>query len=213
MISAIEKKIEWEGKVVGIQPRIRLLRSFDQRSHSYLGYNLRIQGKVDQTPQEFIVALGKAACLRQQFRAGDQISGKGVIVTDSNIELADIFRVSGLKITSREAASITNSPPFMSIPPDLELYRARGHRRLDPRTYGNKCRTCMWGCEMAVEMIVDHWKPSVRRYRRETFCYGPKSCSFYSAGPTRKVPGRKGMSWEEEDWVDEEATAHRGPDE
>jgi hypothetical protein len=70
----------------------------------------------------------------------------------------------------------------------------------------------MWGCEMAVEMIVDQWNPSVRRYRRETFCYGPKSCPVYSAGPTRKVPGRKGMSWEEEDWVDEDATAHRGPD-
>jgi hypothetical protein len=27
------------------------------------------------------------------------------------------------------------------------------------------------------------------------------------------VPGRKGMTWEEADWVDEEATAHRGPDE
>jgi len=34
----------------------------------------------------------------------------------------------------------------------------------------------------------------------------------YKPGPTRKVPGRKGMSWEEEDWVDEEAVRHRGPD-
>jgi hypothetical protein len=47
----------------------------------------------------------------------------------------------------------------------------------------------------------------------ETFCYGPKSCSFYKAGPMRKVPGRKGMVWEEEDWVDEDATAHRTMDE
>ena len=36
------------------------------------------------------------------------------------------------------------------------------------------------------------------------YSYGPKSCSLYRAGPTRKVPGRKGMSWEEEDWVDED---------
>ena len=71
----------------------------------------------------------------------------------------------------------------------------------------------MWGCEMSVEMIIDQWNPSNVRYRRETFCYGPKSCPAYKPGPTRKVPGRKGMSWEEEDWVDEEATAHRGPDE
>ena len=98
------------------------------------------------------------------------------------------------------------------MPPTLEVYRARGHRRLAARTYDTKCSACIWGCQMAVEMIVDHWNPSVRRYRRETFCYGPKSCTSYKAGPTRKVPGRKGMSWEEEDWVDDDATAHRGPD-
>jgi len=32
-------------------------------------------------------------------------------------------------------------------------------------------------------------------------------------GPTRKVPGRQGMTWEEEDWVDEEAVSHRVMDE
>jgi len=62
------------------------------------------------------------------------------------------------------------------------------------------------------EIIVDHWDPSRKQYRFETFCYGPKRCSLYRAGPTRKVPGRKGMWWEEEDWVDEDATSHRGPD-
>jgi len=66
---------------------------------------------------------------------------------------------------------------------------------------------------MPVEIIVDQWKPSNKRYRLETFCYGPLSCPSYKAGPTRKVPGRRGMSYEEEDWVDEDATAHRAPDE
>jgi hypothetical protein len=32
-------------------------------------------------------------------------------------------------------------------------------------------------------------------------------------GPTRKVPGRKGMTWEEADWVNKDATAHRAADE
>jgi hypothetical protein len=27
----------WQGTLVGIQPRIRLTRSFDERSHTYLG--------------------------------------------------------------------------------------------------------------------------------------------------------------------------------
>ena len=71
----------------------------------------------------------------------------------------------------------------------------------------------MWGSEMAVEMIIDQWKPSVRRFRRETCCYGPKSCRHYKPGPMRKVPGRKGMTYEEGDWVDEAATAHREPGE
>ena len=71
----------------------------------------------------------------------------------------------------------------------------------------------MWGCKMPVEIIIDQWNPSVRRYRQETFCYGPKSCALYAPGPERKVPGRKGMTWEEPDWVDEEMTAHRNDDE
>ena len=32
-----------------------------------------------------------------------------------------------------------------------------------------------------------------------------KSRSLYKASPNRKAPARKGMVWEEEDWVHEEA--------
>jgi hypothetical protein len=64
-----------------------------------------------------------------------------------------------------------------------------------------------------VEMIIDQWNPSKRRYRTETFCYGPRSCPLYRSGPARKVPGRHGMSYTEEDWVDDEATSRRGSDE
>jgi hypothetical protein len=66
---------------------------------------------------------------------------------------------------------------------------------------------------MPVEITLDHWNPEKREHRFETFCYGPKSCPVYRAGATRKVPGRNDTTWEEEDWVDAEATAHRGPDE
>jgi hypothetical protein len=95
----------------------------------------------------------------------------------------------------------------------LEVYRTRGHRRLDIKTFAVKCRTCMRACEMAVEMIIDQWNPSNVRWRRETLCYGPKACPLYRAGSPRKVHGRKGMSFVEEDWVDEQETAHRGEDE
>ena len=66
---------------------------------------------------------------------------------------------------------------------------------------------------MAVEMIIDQWNPTNRRYRVETLWYGPKSCVLYKGGPTRRVPGRKTMSREEESWVDEEGVRHRGQDE
>jgi len=61
-------------------------------------------------------------------------------------------------------------------------------------------------------MIIDHWNPSHRRYRTETFCYGPLACRLYRPGPERKVPGRRGMTYTEESWIDEDATAHRGPE-
>ena len=93
------------------------------------------------------------------------------------------------------------------------MYRERGHRRLAAAIYDSKCSSCIWGCAMPVEMIIDKWKPERRRYRTETFCYGPLSCSRYKPGPTRKVPGRGGMSFEEENWIDEDATSHRCPDE
>ena len=67
---------------------------------------------------------------------------------------------------------------------------------------------------MPVEMIIDQWNPSRRRYRTETFCYGPRSCALYKAGPARTVHGRRsGMIYTEEDWVDDEATSHRRPEE
>jgi len=205
------EKIAWQGTLVSVQPRIRLTRSFDERSHSYLGYALRVQGTIGGEEREFLVGIGKAAHVKHQFRAGDVVSGKAQPVADEKTEPAEFYKAGGLKVIERAAEEIP-PPPWLDVPPDLPIYRERGHRRLDARTYQSKCATCIWGCRMPVEMIVDHWNPQQKRYRFETFCYGPKSCAFYNAGPTRKVPGRRGMVYEEEDWVDEDATAHRGED-
>ena len=184
-----------------MQPRIRLTRSFDERSHSYLGYVLFARGTVAGGAREFSVGIGKSAQGKHGFRAGDEVSGEAVVVANPEMEPAEFYKASA------------SPPPWLGAPPALETYRARGHRRLDARTYEAKCRACLWGCRMPVEMILDQWNPQEREHRFETFCYGPKSCPAYRAGPTRKVPGRKGMRWEEEDWVDEEVTAHRGADE
>ena len=205
-------KVQWSGRITSVQPRIRLMRSFDEQSHSYLGYVLRIGGNFGDESGEFIIAIGKAAHQKHQFRAGMEVSGLSVPVPDPRLETAGFYKTSGLNILKKEENGLSSGPPFHGVPPDLETYRSRGHRRLDARTYEAKCTTCIWSCRMPVEMIIDHWNSSQKRHRFETFCYGPKSCSFYRPGPTRKVPGRKGMSYTEEDWVDEDATSHRGPD-
>ncbi len=207
------EKFSWQGIIIAVQPRIRLTRSFDQQSHSYLGYALRVCGVMDGEEAEFLIGIGKAAQAKHLFRVGDTVSGQSCLVPDKRMEAVEFYKTSGLKVIKRSDDLQHAFPPWLGIPPDLETYRERGHRRLDPGTYETRCKICLWGCNMPVEMIIDHWNPSERRYRFETFCYGPKSCSFYKAGPTRKVPGRKGMIWKEEDWVDEEYTAHRSMDE
>ncbi len=208
----MEKKLAWSGVITGNQPRIRLTRSFDERSHSYLGFVLAIDGVMGDEPSEFTIGIGKAAQSKHQFQAGDEVSGESVPAADPRIEPAEYYKTSKLKLLSRATNATPEPPPWLGVPPELPVYRERGHRRLDARTYEKGCRACIWACRMAVEMIIDQWNPGKRKCRSETFCYGPKSCPLYRAGPTRKVPGRRGMSWEEENWVDEEATAHRGPD-
>ena len=209
------EKLTWEGRVLGVQPRIRLLRSFDETAHTYLGYNLRLDGRLGDARRTFVVAVGKAAHQKHEFGVGDSCRGQGVPVEDPRREAADLYRVSGIKVERRGAAGDESGPPpFTNLSPTLDVYRGRGHRRLSVSTYRAKCAACIWGCVMPVEIIVDNWNPDkARRHRRESFCYGPKSCPSYRAGPARKVTGRHGEVYVEEDWVDEDRTAHRGPDE
>ena len=47
------------------------MRSFDQRSHSYLGYVLRIQGTIGDEEREFPVGIGQAAQAKYKFQASD----------------------------------------------------------------------------------------------------------------------------------------------
>ena len=207
------EKIPWDGVLTSVQPRIRLGRSFDQRSHTYLGYALRVRGNIGSEAREFLVGVGEGAHAKHQFRAGDIVSGEALPVADPRLETVEFYKASNLKVTVREVREETPPPPWRGVPPPLSVYRERGHRRLAARTYEEKCTTCLWGCHMAVEMIIDQWNPDKRRYRTETFCYGPRSCPLYRSGPARTVPGRRGMSYTEEDWVDDDATSRRGSDE
>jgi hypothetical protein len=207
-----DDKIAWHGQVIAVQPRIRLTRSFDERTHTYLGYALRVCGTVGSETREFLVGVGEGAQRKHQFQIGDNVSGEALPIADPRLETAEFYKVSRLKVIGRTVRKEV-PPPWRGVPPPLSVYRQRGHRRLAAHTYEEKCTACIWGCWMPVEMIIDQWNPDQRRYRRETFCYGPLSCALYRPGPVRKVPGRQGMSYTEEEWIDAEATSHRTPSE
>ncbi len=67
----MSKKILWSGVLTSVQPRIRLNRSFDQRSHTYQGYVLRVRGSVGGEKREFLVGVGKGEHTRHQIKVGD----------------------------------------------------------------------------------------------------------------------------------------------
>jgi len=204
-------KLEFSGIILGVQPRIKLIRSFDESSHNYLGYNLFLDGLIEDHNRKYIVAIGKGTQNKFKLQAGQKIKGLCSPVKDQKNEIAEYYKVSRLQLIDSYVLE-NEPPPYLEQPRDLEIYRERGHRRLSARSYDTKCQFCHWACKMPVKIFVDQWDHSNIKNRFETFCYGPKCCKFYKAGPTRKVPGRKGMVWEEEDWIDEEATSHRGPD-
>ena len=177
-----------KGVIRSIQPRISMTRSFDQRDQDYLGYTLEIEDA--RGIQN--VRIGSAEQAQNQFRVGDAVSAEGNLIR-----------------LRQRGPETGKSPPYHGPAPPLSGYQERGCRRLSEKTYSASCSTCIWAACMKVEMIIDQWKPSHREHRTETFCFGPLSCRLYKSGPKRKVPGRRGMTYVEEDWVDEQETAHR----
>jgi hypothetical protein len=47
-------KLSFKGLIKSIQPRIRLTRSFDEASHTYLGYAIKIAGTIDNKQVTFL---------------------------------------------------------------------------------------------------------------------------------------------------------------
>lgn len=142
-LDAVGTKIRWRGTLLAVQPRIRLRRSFDQRQHSYLGYVLFVRGTVAEEAREFSVGIGKSAQAKHALRAGDKVSGEAVAAANPEMEPAEFYKASALRLLARGAEPAASAPPWLGAPPPLETYRARGHRRLDARTYEAKWRACL----------------------------------------------------------------------
>ena len=54
---------------------------------------------------------------------------------------------------------------------------------------------------------------NIKKYRFESFCYGPKSCRFYKMGKPHAVPYKGRGSVFDEGWLDEIITEGRDYDE
>jgi hypothetical protein len=124
------EKVAWAGRIVAVQPRIRLMRSFDERHHGYQGYVLRIDGTCGDQACEFLIAVGKEAHEKYRFCAGMQLSGFSIPVDDPRFEIANFYKTSGIKIGRGPGSGSSEAPPFQGVPLDLETYRSRGHRPL-----------------------------------------------------------------------------------
>ncbi len=94
----ITNKLSWRGTLVGLQPRIRLTRSFDQRSHTYLGYALRLQGSLAHQEREFLVGIGKVAQAKHALQIGDVASGRSEPVADARSEPVEYYKTAGLTL-------------------------------------------------------------------------------------------------------------------
>ena len=191
--------VAFRGEVAAVKARIRLVRSYDQINHQYQGYTLVF--KADSGAEPLRVAIGPAAHSKFQFRIGDVVSGQGHPVPDPKQEWAHLYKVSQLRLEHRGPEKQNRPPdPEGGIAPALEVYRANGHLRLDPRTCESQCARCSWGLTMVTEIILDQWNPSKKRWRMETHCYGPRDCPRYRAGKARRVQGRKSyMVWVDDD--------------
>jgi hypothetical protein len=186
----VSDRIPFHGRLTSVQPRIRLKRYVGgERSHTYVGYALRVDGTIRNEKREFWVGVGKVTHAKYRFEIGLVVSGVCRPRVDRRMGVVEFYRVSKLTVEKRIPRPRSPGPPWLGVPPDLAVYQVRRQRRLDARTYEVNCCSCVWGWRMAVETIMADREPPVRRYGTEPCCYGLGSCTLYKA---RSVPYEAG---------------------
>lgn len=205
------EKIEWQGTILSVQPRTTVWRyRLDNRTHYHRGYNLFIDGEANGIKAAFSVAISEIQQKKLVFRIGDEAKGTAWTKMYHVSDYADYYRAGGLKITRKAEHAETSPPPYLIEPPDLATYAQRGARMLSAASYKGKCFPCAWATMSAVE-IEYNWGVS-KKYRFESFCYGPKSCKLYKMGKPRAVPYKGDGSTYDEGWMDDLCTENRGWD-
>jgi len=128
-------------------------------------------------------------------------------------EYADYYRAGSLRrVAAAKDGLSPKAPPWVTAPPCLETYALRGARQLAAGSYRGRCFPCVWANMSAVTIIWD-FDRNVNKYRFESFCYGPKSCRYYSMGRARRVSYKGRNAVYDEGWMDEMCTEGRGEDE
>jgi hypothetical protein len=206
-------KIEWRGTVLSVQVRATVWRyKLDNRTHSEIGYNLFFDGEVNGLNGQFSVAISENQQEKGKFRIGDEVKGTAWTKMYDVSDYADYYRAGALKrIVDAAPANTSVTPPWKIDPPPLETYSRRGARQLALSRWKGKCFECAWANMSAVE-IEYNWGVT-KKYRFESFCYGPKSCPFYEMGKARSVPYKGDMTDYDTGWLDDLCTERRGWDE
>jgi hypothetical protein len=182
-------KVNWQGEIVSIQPRTRVWRYLtDNRTHYHIGYNLFIAEHSSDSKNHFTVAISEKQQLKGLFQVGDILEGTAWTKMYEEREFADYYRAGSLKVLDRANEDIKIiPPPWIMMPPPMQIYEERGARILSKRLWETKCFKCIWANMANVEIQWDFDK-DIKKYRFETFCYGPKSCKYYKMGRPRSVP-------------------------
>ena len=181
-------RIRWQGQIESVQCRAWVWRyKMDNRTHHHLGFNLFVTGEADGREGRFIVAVSDTQHTKLRFRIGDVFKGTAWPCIKAKHEIADYYRAGGLRALVRaDEQTDPAGPPFTRLPPPIEVFRRRGARMLDAKLWRKQCFACLWANKSAVEIEYKFGK--VKRYRQETFCYGPRSCPLYDMGRPRQVP-------------------------
>jgi hypothetical protein len=206
------EKIKWQGRIMSVQPRTTVWRyRLDNRTHYHRGYNIFLDGEADGVQGRFCVAVSEKQQQKLVFRIGDTAKGTAWTKMYDVSDYADYYRAGGLKVTKRSEESEIAPPPYLIEPLDMDTYELRGARMLSVASYKGKCFQCAFATMSAVE-IEYNWGVS-KKYRFESFCYGPFSCKLYKMGKPRAVPYKDCGSNYDEGWMDELCTERRGDDE
>lgn len=208
-----QQKIEFNGRIISVQPRSNVWRyKLDNRTHSLTGYNLFLSGEVNGVVCDFSVAISEKQQQKHSFYIGDEIKGTAWTKKYPKLEYADYYRAGSFKkIIAATLPDIEHVSPWTGEVPNLSIYAWRGCRMLDSRRWKSKCFTCKWAC-MANVAIEYNWGVS-QKFRFESFCYGPKNCKLYSMGKPRAVPYKDCGSDYDCGWLDEICTERRREDE